>query len=215
MQHQVITSPLLREASRKVVSKDSCGTLQFCILNQTVPVKNASHIDSFVHFSPDVLLCFLQNRPSSHRRMQSLAKKTAEERESTDFEPEEKESDAGTLKKGPKRKEEPDPGLTIGTDIEDYLRGDGKQAEAELNRVRIEHEKMKGQIRRTDSKLPVKSMESLGAARPTRPIYVVLWEDNSMFPADGLPLSLREPSHINVCTAHRWRSLVCIRTAQR
>ena len=37
VKQHVITSFLLREASRKVVSKNSCGTYQFCILSNTIP----------------------------------------------------------------------------------------------------------------------------------------------------------------------------------
>ena len=48
MKQQVITPPLLRAGSCKVVSKNSCGTSQVCILSNTLAVfaKNASHIDS-------------------------------------------------------------------------------------------------------------------------------------------------------------------------
>ena len=147
--------------------------------------------------------------------MASPAKKTAEEREDTDYDPEEEESEAGTPKKGRKKKEQPDPGLTMGTDIEDFLQPDGKQVEIELNKVRIDQEKTKGQIRRKDPKLLVKRIESLEAAPPTRPIHVVLWEDNSMFPADCSSFSLREPSRMDLSSIHRWRLLVCIWTAQR
>ena len=52
VKQQVFTPPLLREASRKVVSKNSCGTFQFCIPSNTLPVfaKNASYIDSSPRF---------------------------------------------------------------------------------------------------------------------------------------------------------------------
>ena len=123
MRQQVITPPLWREASRTVAVKSSCNTSQFCILNHTVPVfvKDASCIDSYVRFSPVLLLGFWQNSPSSDRRRQGLVKKITEEREDTAYEPEEVESEAETQKKGRKKKEEPDPFLTMGTDIEDYL----------------------------------------------------------------------------------------------
>ena len=103
----------------------------------------------------------------------------------TDYDPEESESETGTPKKGRKKKATPDPGLTMGTDIEDYLKPDGKQVEIELSKVRIDQEKTKGQIRRKDAKLLQKRIQSLEAAPPTRPIHVVLWEDNSMFPIDS------------------------------
>ena len=56
----------------------------------------------------------------------------------TDYEPEELESEAGTPKKGRKKKETADPGLTMGTDIEDHLKPGGKQVEVELDNVRID-----------------------------------------------------------------------------
>ena len=65
------------------------------------------------------MLCFLQYRLSPYRRMASPAKKTAEEREDTDYDPGTSGSEAGTPKKGGKKKEKPDPGLTLGTDIEE------------------------------------------------------------------------------------------------
>ena len=95
----------------------------------------------------------------------------------TDYDPEESESETGTPKKGRKKEETPDPGLTVGTDIEDHLKPDGKQVEIKLSKVRIVQEKTKGQIRRKDAKLLQKRIESLEAAPPTRPIHVVLWED--------------------------------------
>ena len=55
-----------------------------------------------------------------------------------DYDPEESELGAGTPKKGRKKKETPDPGLTMGTDIEDYLQPDEKQVEVELDNVRID-----------------------------------------------------------------------------
>ena len=61
----------------------------------------------------------------------------------TDYEPEHVESEAGTPKKGRKKKEELDPGLTMGIYIEDFLQPDGKQVEIELDKVRIDQEKTK------------------------------------------------------------------------
>ena len=161
------------------------------------------------------MLCFLQYRLSSYRRMASPAKKTAEEREDTDYDPRTSESEAGTLKKGRKKKEKPDPGLTLDTDIEDHLKLDGRQVKVELDNVRMDQEKTKGQIRRKDTKLLQKHIESLEAAPPTGPLHVVLWEHNSMLPTDCSLLSLREPSRIDVSHICRWRLLVCIWKAQR
>ena len=161
------------------------------------------------------MLCFLQYRLSSYRRMASPAQKTAEEREDTDYDPGTSGSEAGTPKKGRKKKETPDPGLTLGTDIEDHLKPDGRQVEVELDNVRIDQEKTKGQIRRKDAKLLQKRIESLEAAPPTCPLHVVLWEDNSMLPTDFSLFSLREPSRKDVSHICRWRLLVCIWTAQR
>ena len=59
------------------------------------------------------MFCFLQNRLSSYHRMASPAKKTAEERQDIAYDPEESESEAGRPKKGRKKKETPDPGLTM------------------------------------------------------------------------------------------------------
>ena len=140
---------------------------------------------------------------------------TGEELVDTDYDPEESESETGTPKKGQKKKETPDPGLTMGTDIKDYLQPDGKQVGIELSKVRIHQEKTKGQIRRKDPKLLQKRIESLEAAPPTCPIQVVLWEDNSMFPIDSLLFSLCEPSRRDLSCIHRWQLLVCIWTAQR
>ena len=139
------------------------------------------------------MLRFLQYRLSPYRRMASPAEKTAEEREDTDYDPGTSGSEAGTPKKGRKKKETPDPGLTLGTDIEDHLKLDGRQVEVELDNVRITQEKTKGQIRRKDTKLLQKRIESLEAAPPTGPLHVVLWEDNSMLPTDCSLFSLREP----------------------
>ena len=161
------------------------------------------------------MLCFLQYRLSSYRRMGSPAKKTAEKRENTDYEPGTSGSEAATPKKGRKKKETPDPGLTLGTDIEDHLKPDGRQVEVELDNLRIDQEKTKGQIRRKDTKLLQKRIESLEAAPPTGPLHLVLWEDNSMLPTDFSLFSLREPSGIGVSHICRWRLSVCIWTAQR
>ena len=87
------------------------------------------------------MLCFLQYRVSPYRRMASPANKTAEEREDTDYDPGTSKSEAGTPKKGRKKKETPDPGLTLSTDIEDHLGPDGRQVEIELDNVRIDQEK--------------------------------------------------------------------------
>ena len=147
--------------------------------------------------------------------MASPAKKTSEELVDTDCDLEESESEAGTPKKGRRKKETPDPGLTMGTDIEDQMKPDWKQVEIELDKVRIDQEKTKGQIRRKDAKLLQKGIESVEAAAPTGPIHVVLWEDNSMFPTDCSFFSLREPSRMDLSSIRRWRLLVCIWTAQR
>ena len=141
--------------------------------------------------------------------------KNSQEREDTDYDPGTSGSDAGTPKKGRKKKEEPDPGLTLGTDIKDHPKPDGRQVEVELGNVRIDQEKTKGQIRRKDTKLLQKRFESLEAAAPTGPLHVVLWEDNSMLPTDCSLFSLREPSRIDVSQSCRWQVLVCIWTAQR
>ena len=153
------------------------------MLNHTVPffAKNASHIDDSRPFQPFLMLRFL-NRLSAYRRMASPAKKTGEEAADIDYDPEESESEAGTPKKPWKKKETPDPGLTMGTDIEDHLKPDGKQVEAELDNMKIDREKTKGQIRRKDAKLLQKRIESREAAPPTDPIHGVLLEDNDAFP---------------------------------
>ena len=82
----------------------------------------------------------------------------------------------------------------MGTNIEDFLQPDGKQVGIELNKVRMHQEKMKGHIRLEDPKLLVKRIGAIKEAPPTRPINVVLWEDNSMFPANCSLFSLRKPS---------------------
>ena len=146
------------------------------------------------------MLSFLQYRLSSYRRMASPAKRTAEEQEDTDYDPGTSGSEAETPKKGRKKKETPNPGLTLGTDIEDHLR----QVEVELDNVRIDQEKTKGQIRRKDTKLLQKRIESLEAAPATGPLHVVLWEDNSTLPTDCSLFSLREPSRIDVSRICRW-----------
>ena len=158
---------------------------------------------------------FLQYRLSPDRRMASPAKKTAEEREDTDHAPGTSGSEAGTPKNGRKKKETPDPGVTLGTDIEDHLKPAGRQVEVELDNVRIDQEKTKGHIRWKDTKLLQKRIESLEAAPPTGPLHVVLWEYNSTLPTDCSLFSLREPSRIDVSQICRWRLLVCIWTAQR
>ena len=131
--------------------------------------------------------------------MQSPAKKTAQERRDEEYDPEEEESDNGTPKKGRKKKEEPDPGLTLGTDIEDYLKPDGKQVEVDLEDMGFVTEKKKGQIRRKDPKLHAKRIESLEASPPTRPISVVLWEDNSMFSPVCVASHARALAHRRLC----------------
>ena len=161
------------------------------------------------------MLRFLQNRLPSYRRMPSPAKKTGEELVDTDYDPEESESETGKLRKARKKKETPAPGLTMGTTIEHHLQPDRKQVEIELSKVGIDQEKTKGHMRRKDRKLLQKPIESLEAAPPTRPIHVVLWEDNSMFPIDSSSLSLREPSRMELSSIHRWRLWVCMWTAQR
>ena len=110
--------------------KESCGTSQFCIPNNTVPIFASS-----VCFSPFSLLRFWQNRPSFYHSMVSATKKAGDEREDTDYDPEEEESETGTPKKGRKKKEKPDPALTMGTDIEHFLQANEKQLEIELSKV--------------------------------------------------------------------------------
>ena len=97
--------------------------------------------------------------------MASPAKKKAEEREDTDYDPGTSGSEAGTPKKGRKKKKKPDPGLTLRTDIQDHLKPDGRQVEVELDNVRIDKETRKGKIRRKDTKLLQKRVESLEAHR--------------------------------------------------
>ena len=127
------------------------------------------------------------------------------EQDDTDYEPEDVESEAPTPKKGQKKKEEPDPGVAMGTEIEDFLQPDGKQVYIELDKVRIDQKKTKEQISRQDPKLLVKRMEPLEAAPTTRPIHVVLWKDESMFAADCLSYPLPEPSRMDLSFIHRWR----------
>ena len=98
----------------------------------------------------------------------------------------------------------------MGTDIEDHLQPDGKQVEIELDIVSIDQEKTRGLIRRKDANLLQNRIESLEAARPTGPIPVVLWEDNSVFPTDCSFFSLREPSRMDLSSICRWWLLVCI-----
>ena len=120
----------------------------------------------------------------------------------TDHDPEESESETGTPKKGRKKKETPDPGLTMGRDIEDHLQPDGNQVEIHVSKVKIDQEKTKGQIRRKDAKLLQKRIESLEAAPPTHPVHVVLWEYYSMFPIDSSSFSLREPARMDLSSIH-------------
>ena len=145
--------------------------------------------------------------------MASPAKKAAEEGKDTDYDPGTSGLEAGTPKKGRKKKEKRDPGLTLGTDIEDHLKPDGRQVEVELDNVRMDQEKIKGQIRRKDRKLLQNCIESLEAAPPAGPLHIVLWEDNSMLPTDCSLFPLREPSRIDVSHICRPRFLVCIWTA--
>ena len=63
-----------------------------------------------------------------------------------DYDPEESKSEARTPKKGQKKKETPDPGLTMGTELEDNLQPDEKQVKVERDNVRIDQEKTKGRI---------------------------------------------------------------------
>ena len=67
----------------------------------------------------------------------------------------------------------------------------------------IDHENTKGQVTQEDAKLLVKRMESLEAARPSCPIHVVLWVENSMLQADCLSFSLREAWRMDLCTVHK------------
>ena len=174
VKQQVITSPLLREVLRKLVSKNSCGTYQSCILSNTLPVviKNASHFDFSRPFQLFLILRFLQNRLSSYRRKAGPAKETGMGLVDTDHDPEESESDTRTPKKGRKRKETPDPGLTMGTDIRDYMQPDGTQVEVELDNVRVDQEKTKGQMRWKHAKLRQRCIESLERSSMGRQQYV-------------------------------------------
>ena len=101
---------------------------------------------------------------------QAPPKKTAEEQGDTDYDPGTSGSEAGTPKKGRKKKEKPDPGLNLGTDLQDHLKPDGRQVEVELDNVTMDQAKKKGQIRRKDTKLLQKRIESLEAAPPTGPL---------------------------------------------
>ena len=87
---------------------------------------------------------FVQIRLSAYHRMGSPAKRRAEEREDINYDPGTSGSEAGTPKKGQKKKETPDPGLTMGTDIEDHLKPNGRQVKVELDNVRMDQEKTKG-----------------------------------------------------------------------
>ena len=73
------------------------------------------------------------------------------------------------------------PPKTMGTDIENYLKLDESEVEMNLEDIKFDKEKKKGQIRWKDPKLLAKHVESLEASPPTRPIYVILCEDNNMF----------------------------------
>ena len=158
---------------------------------------------------------FLQKKLSFYHRMAIRYKITAEELEDIDYDPGTSGLEAGTPKKGRKKKETPDPGLTMGTEIEAQLKPDGRQVEVELDNVRINQGRTKRQIRRKETKLLQKCIESLEAAPPTGPIHVVLWEDNSMSSTDCSLFPLREPSRMDVSHICRWRFLVCVWTAQR
>ena len=105
---------------------------------------------------------------------QAPPKKQPRNEKHTDYDPGTSGSETGTPKKGRKKKETPDPGFTTGTDIEDHPKLDGRQVEVELDNVRIDQEKTKGQMRRKDTKLLQKRIESLEAAPPTGPLHVVL-----------------------------------------
>ena len=156
------------------------------------------------------MFCFLQYGLSSYRRMASPAKKPAEERENIDYDPGTSESEAGTPKKGRNKEETPDPGLIMGTDIQDHLKPDGRQVEVELHNVRIDQEKTKGQIRQNDTNLLQKRIESLEAAPPTGPLHVVLWEDNSMLgPRLFAPLVARALAHGRVSYSQMANIGVC------
>ena len=95
------------------------------------------------------------------------------------------------------------------------MKPDGRQVEVELDNVRIDQEKTKGQIRQEDTKLLQKRIESLHSAPPTGPLHVVPWEDNSMLPTDCSLFSLREPSRMGASGICRWRLLGCIWRAER
>ena len=145
----------MREASRKqrattdfythqrratLLRKNGCGTSWFYIPNNTVPgfAENTSYIYSSLPFTPFLMLHSLRSRHFPYCRMASSASKTEEELQDTDYDPEEEEWKTGRRKKGRKKKEKPDPGLTRGTDIKDYLQPDGKQVEIELSKVRMD-----------------------------------------------------------------------------
>ena len=114
------------------------------------------------------MFCLLQYRLSPYRRMASPAKKTAEKREDTDLDPGTSGSEAGTPKKGRKKKETGDPGLTLGTDIEDHLKLDRRQVEVELDNVRFDQEKTKGQTERYE--VTAEAHWVTGSSTANRPI---------------------------------------------
>ena len=80
----------------------------------------------------------------------------------------------GTPNTGRKKKEEIDPGRTMGTDIEDYPKPSGKQAEVNLEDIKFHKAKKKKGIQRKHPKLRAQRVESPEASPPTRRIHVVL-----------------------------------------
>ena len=183
----------------------------------TVEYMFVSKTGRYCFFQP-FCLCFILSifakqaflPPQNH----SPAKKKAQERGDKEYDPEEEHYDIVTPKKGCNKKKEPDRGLTMGTDIEDYLKLDAKQVEVNLENIRFDTEKKNSPIGRRDMKLLAKRVESLEASPPTRPIYVVPRVDDSMFSLVCVPT--REASRIDGCTyLQRWGILVCVRTTQR
>ena len=142
-----------------ILSSYSLKAPHICIMDD-----DFNHFWCYVSFNTGFLLI---------AEWQAPPKKQPRKKE-TDYDPGTSGSEAGTPKKGRKKKETPHPGLTLGTDIEDHLKPDGRQVEVELDNVRIDQEKTKGQIRRKDAKLLQKRIESLKAAPPTGPLHVVL-----------------------------------------
>ena len=82
-----------------------------------------------------IVAIFAKQAFLSTQKAKSAEKKKAQERRDEEYEPEGEESDIGTPKKGGKKKQEPDPGLTMGTDIEYYLKPDGKQVNVNLEDI--------------------------------------------------------------------------------